>query len=81
MPTPLVTTYLRADGARRDSRVYIVEWDPRQVELDAVAGTEEPQSATGETGDGMIPRTPEIDDAASSRRSTAAFNRRTATSG
>ena len=33
---------------------------PRQVELDAVPGTEEPQSATGETGSGTIPRTPEI---------------------
>ncbi len=60
VPTPLVTTYLRADGARPDSRAVVVEWDPRQVEIDAVAGTEEPQSATGETGSGIIPRTPEV---------------------
>ena len=37
-----------------------MEWDPRQVELDAVPGTEEPLSATGETGNGLIPRRPEI---------------------
>jgi hypothetical protein len=60
IPGPLVTTYLRADGARPDSRVIVVTWDPRQVELDVVPGTEEPQSATGETGTGMIPRKPEI---------------------
>jgi hypothetical protein len=60
VPTPLVTTYLRADGARPDSRAVIVEWDPRQVELDMVPGTEEPQSATGETGTGTIPRKPEV---------------------
>jgi hypothetical protein len=60
VPTPFVTTYLRADGARPDSRVVVVEWDPRQVELDAVPGTEEPQSATGETGSGTIPRRPEV---------------------
>jgi hypothetical protein len=60
VPTPFVTTYLRADGARPDSRVVVVEWDPRQVELDAVPGTEEPQSATGETGSGTIPRKPEV---------------------
>jgi hypothetical protein len=60
VPTPLVTTYLRADGARPDSRAVVVEWDPRQVELDMVPGTEEPQSATGEPGTGTIPRRPEI---------------------
>ncbi|HEX7668591.1 MAG TPA: hypothetical protein VF395_03365, partial [Polyangiaceae bacterium] len=60
IPGPLVTTYLRPDGARPDSRVIVVEWDPRQVELDVVPGTEEPQSATGETGTGMIPRRPEV---------------------
>lgn len=69
VPNPLVTTYLRADGARPDSRVYVVAWDPRQVELDVVAGTEEPQSATGETGTGMIPRRPEV-----LSRVVAAFN-------
>lgn len=59
-PPPLVTTYFRGDGARPDCSVYVVEWDPRQVELDMTPGTEEPQSATGETGTGMIPRKPEI---------------------
>jgi len=69
VPVPLVTTYLRADPGRAESRVIVVEWDPRQVELDVVAGTEEPQSATGETGNGMIPRTPET-----MTRVIAAFN-------
>jgi hypothetical protein len=69
VPVPLVTTYLRADRERSESRVIIVEWDPRQVEMDAVAGTEEPQSATGETGNGMIPRNPET-----MKRVIAAFN-------
>lgn len=59
-PPPLVTAYFRGDGARPDCSVYVVEWDPRQVELDMTPGTEEPQSATGETGTGMIPRKPEI---------------------
>lgn len=68
-PPALVTTFLRADGARPDSRVYVVEWDPRQVELGMVPGTEEPQSATGEVGTGMIPRKPEV-----MSRLVAAFN-------
>jgi hypothetical protein len=68
-PPALVTTFLRADGARPDTRVYIVEWDPRQVELSMVPGTEEPQSATGEVGNGMIPRDPRI-----LSRLVAAFN-------
>lgn len=59
-PPPLVTAYFRGDGARPDCSVYVVEWDPRQVDLDMTPGTEEPQSATGETGTGMIPRKPEI---------------------
>jgi hypothetical protein len=68
-PAPLVTTYVRVEAGRDDARVYIVAWDPRQVDLDAVAGTEEPQSATGETGNGMIPRKPEV-----LSRVVAAFN-------
>ncbi len=58
VPVPLATTFIRPDGARPDSLVYVIAWDPRQVDLDVVAGTEEPQSATGETGDGLIPRKP-----------------------
>ena len=68
-PTPLVTTYLRAEGSRPEARVVVVAWDTRQVELDVVPGTEEPQSATGETGTGMIPRDPRV-----VRRLVAAFN-------
>lgn len=68
-PPPLVTTFLRADPGRSESRVYVVEWDPRQVELGMVPGTEEPQSATGEIGNGMIPRNPQL-----MSRLVAAFN-------
>lgn len=68
-PAPMITTYLRGDGARPDCLVYVVEWDPRQVTLDMVPGTEEPQSATGETGTGVIPRKPEV-----MSRLIAAFN-------
>jgi hypothetical protein len=49
--------------------VYVVEWDPRQVELAMVPGTEEPQSATGEVGNGMLPRDPRV-----LSRLVAAFN-------
>ncbi|MBM4364097.1 MAG: hypothetical protein FJ104_15560, partial [Deltaproteobacteria bacterium] len=57
-PPALLTTFLRGDGDRMDSYVYVVAWDPRQIELDLVAGTEEPVSATGETGSGLVPREP-----------------------
>lgn len=50
-------TFLHADPARTFARVYLTIWDPRTVQLHIVAGTEEPVSATGETGKGMIPRT------------------------
>jgi hypothetical protein len=42
------------------TRVYVTVWDPRQVELHMMAGTVEPVGASGETGPGIIPRTPEI---------------------
>jgi hypothetical protein len=52
-------TYLSPDAERSFARVYLTVWDPRIVQLHIVAGTEEPVSATGETGKGAIPRTKE----------------------
>jgi hypothetical protein len=50
-------SFLRADPERTWARVYLTIWDPRLVQLHIVAGTQEPVSATGETGSGTIPRT------------------------
>lgn len=52
-------TFLRADAQRTWARIYLTVWDPRLVQLHVVAGTQEPVSATGETGTGMIDRSPE----------------------
>jgi hypothetical protein len=52
-------TFLSADPERSFARVYLTVWDPRAVQLHVVAGTEEPVSATGETGKGAIPRNAE----------------------
>jgi hypothetical protein len=49
-------TFLRADPERTWARIYLTIWDPRLVQLNIVAGTQEPVSATGETGRGSIPR-------------------------
>ncbi|MDX2053764.1 MAG: hypothetical protein SFV15_15285 [Polyangiaceae bacterium] len=55
-PNPFATTFLRTDRNQPMSEVYITLWDPRQVALSAVSGTDEPRSATGVTGSGLIPR-------------------------
>ncbi len=68
-PTPFFTTYLRPDQERSYARVYMVVWDPRLVQLRMVAGTREPESATGATGPGMAPREP-----SALRRLIAGFN-------
>ncbi|HKP64371.1 MAG TPA: hypothetical protein VJV78_46860 [Polyangiales bacterium] len=53
-------TFIRVDPVRNFTRVYVTMWDPRQVQLGIVMGTKEPESATGETGTGMIPRDPYV---------------------
>jgi hypothetical protein len=53
-------TFIRVDPVRSFTRVYVTLWDPRQVQLGMVMGTKEPESATGETGNGMIPRDPYV---------------------
>lgn len=60
VPSPFVTTYVRVDREKQSTRVYITEWDPRQIALHMQAGTVEPVSATGAAGPGVIPRTPEV---------------------
>lgn len=60
LPAAFVTTFLRADKERADTRVYVTLWDPRQVALHMEAGTIEPVSATGEAGPGVVPRAPEV---------------------
>jgi hypothetical protein len=62
-------TFLSPDPERSFARVYLTIWDPRIVQLHIVAGTEEPVSATGETGKGAIPRKPET-----LKRLVGAFN-------
>lgn len=55
-PPAFYQTFVRADPERAFTRVYVTMWDPRQVQLSMVAGTIEPESATGQRGTGMIPR-------------------------
>ncbi len=62
-------TFLRPDPQRTFARVYLTIWDPRLVQLNMVPGTQEPVSATGETGGGLIPR-----DRGTMGRLVAAFN-------
>ncbi|MET0594209.1 MAG: hypothetical protein ABW133_16020, partial [Polyangiaceae bacterium] len=59
-PAAFATGFVRTDKERLYTRVYVTVWDPRQVEMHMVAGTVEPVGASGETGSGLIPRTPEI---------------------
>ena len=56
LPSAFVTSFLRPDRDRKDTRVYVTMWDPRQIALHMQAGTVEPLSATGEAGPGQIPR-------------------------
>lgn len=60
LPETFVTTFLRTDKERKFSRIDLAAWDPRLVELHVMTGTEEPKSATGETGSGLIPRDPAV---------------------
>ncbi len=60
LPPTFVTTFIRSDQTRKATRVYVVVWDPRQVELHMMAGTVEPKGATGKAGPGIIPRTPDV---------------------
>ncbi|HJL27073.1 MAG TPA: hypothetical protein RMH80_32945, partial [Polyangiaceae bacterium LLY-WYZ-15_(1-7)] len=58
-PPAFFTTFLQVDPERPFTRVYVALWDPRQAQLRIMSGTREPESATGETAPGMVPRDPE----------------------
>ena len=68
-PPAFYQTFLRVDPERPYVSVYVTLWDPRQLQLQVVMGTKEPQSATGETGSGQVPRDPEL-----LKRLVAGFN-------
>ncbi len=51
-----VLTFIRVDPKRTYNQVSITLWDPRRIELQIVAGTEEPKSTLGQNGTGLIPR-------------------------
>jgi len=55
-PPAFYQTFLQVDLDRPFTRVYVVLWDARQVQLRVMTGTREPESATGETGPGQVPR-------------------------
>lgn len=50
------TTFIRTDSERTYSRIIVTVWDPLTVQLHTQSGTEEPKTATGETGSGLVPR-------------------------
>ncbi|MFK7998085.1 MAG: hypothetical protein AB8H86_00765 [Polyangiales bacterium] len=58
-PPAFYTTFLQVDPDRPFTRVYVVIWDPRALQFRVMTGTREPESATGATGSGMVPRDPE----------------------
>ena len=68
-PPAFYQTFVRADPEREFTRIYVTIWDPRAVQLHIMMGTREPESATGETGPGLVPRDPET-----MRRVVAGFN-------
>lgn len=68
-PPAFYTTFLQVDPERPFTRVYLAVWDPRAVQLRIMSGTREPESATGATAPGMIPRDPQT-----LRRVVAGFN-------
>jgi len=55
-PPAFYQTFVRTDRERPDTRVYVTLWDPRQLELHVVPGSQEPIGAMGENGSGSIPR-------------------------
>ena len=59
-PPAFYQTFLQVDPDRPFTRVYVIVWDARQVQLRIMTGTREPESATGETGPGQVPRDPEV---------------------
>ena len=59
-PAPFLFSFVRTDRERQYSKVFVVLWDPRHIELHTMSGTREPKTATGETGPGQVPRDPAV---------------------
>jgi len=53
LPPTYMTTFIRTDPTRKDTRVFVMVWDPRMIDLHMMAGTVEPKGATGNTPDVM----------------------------
>jgi hypothetical protein len=68
-PPAFAQSFIRTDQERPYTRVFVTLWDPRQVQLRIMPGTREPESATGQRGDGYIPR-----DASTTRLVVGAFD-------
>jgi hypothetical protein len=68
-PSYLAATFVRPDRERLFSRLYLIAWDPRRLDMRMVAGLRNPTSATGLRGPGIIPRDPKL-----LKRLVAAFN-------
>lgn len=58
-PAPFLFSFLRTDRERPYTKVFVVLWDPRHLDLHMMSGTREPKTATGETGPGQVPRDPQ----------------------
>ena len=56
---PFLFSFIRTDRERAYTKVFVVLWDPRHLDLHMMSGTREPKTATGETGSGEVPRDPE----------------------
>ncbi|MBI3073225.1 MAG: hypothetical protein HYY84_14015 [Deltaproteobacteria bacterium] len=68
-PPAVLRSVIRVDPKREKSKVRLIVADARQVDLGIVAGTKFPETTTGHTGDGLIPRDPAV-----LTRVLAAFN-------
>ncbi len=60
LPPSFLFSFIRTDHERAYSKVFVVLWDPRHLDLHMMSGTREPKTATGETGPGQVPRDPEV---------------------
>ena len=60
LPPSFLFSFIRTDHERPYTKVFVVLWDPRHLDLHMMSGTREPKTATGETGPGQVPREPDV---------------------